>query len=136
MAHLFRVTLSSADWRNTSNMPGIVNDALFYKVAIVTVLFGILPVSFPALVLSLSFAGWGEFAEPIYAGLYAANVAIAHPKLYMVSPNFRPNGMWRRAVKKGGRWVPNYWLESADLLEYWRRMFECSRELRRFRIRS
>lgn len=136
MAHLSQSTLACADWLNTSNVPRIVNGALLYKVATVSVLFGILQVSFPALVSSLSFAGWGEFVEPIYAGLYAANVAIAHPKLYMVSPNFRQNGMWRRAVKKGGRWVPSYWLESADLLEYWRRMFECSREFRRSRIRS
>ena len=114
----------------------MLDGPLFNKVGMVPVLFGIGQVALPALILSLLLTGWGEFVEPIFGGLYGANVAIAYPKLYMTSPNYKLNGMWRRATEKVGRWVPSYWLESVDLLEYWRRIFEISREFRRSSIRS
>ena len=118
-----------------NNLSEMLNSPLFNKVGIVTVLLGICQVALPTLVLSLLLTEGGEFVHPIFVGLYGANVAIAYPKLYMSSPDYKTNGMWRRATEKVGRWVPSYWLESADLLEYWRRMFELSREFRRFRTR-
>ena len=117
-----------------NNLSEMLNSPLFNKVGIVTVLLGICQVALPVLVLSLLLV-WGEFVPPVFVGLYGASVAIAYPKLYMSSPGYKTNGMWRRATEKVGRWVPSYWLESADLLEYWRRMFELSREFRRFRTR-
>ena len=113
----------------------IANSPQFNKAGIAAVLLEICQVALPVLVLSLLLV-WGEFVPPAFVGLYGASVAIAYPKLHMSSPDYKLNGMWKRATEKVGRWVPSYWLESADLLEYWRRMFELSREFRRSRMRS
>lgn len=77
-----------------------------------------------------------ELAESMQLSLYAFAAVVAGPKLYMIPPEIKPNRMWKRAVHFGGRIVPSHWLESADLAEYWRKMFESASSFNRMRIPS
>ena len=124
-------------WRSTKNMLDILCSPGHKKWCVFLLMFGIVGAILPEYVYQDPVLGeWGGSVEIAYSIISSASLAIAGPKLYMVAPNFWPNRMWKKAVCKGGRWVPNHWLESADLLEYWRRMYECSNRLRRFGIRS
>ena len=76
-----------------------------------------------------------EFAGSVQMGVYGWAFAMAGPELYMQPPKVEFGRMWRRAVKFGRRVVPSHWLESADLTEYWRKMFERSASLKRLHAR-